>query len=253
MFCPECKSEYRAGFTQCSDCSVDLVESLDSPDAPSDDPDLTAPVLLWSGIHSGTLEEVRAALDEEHILYNDEPLEARLLYASMRPPLEVWVQKSDFDAARRVIAQRLAGDGDADAEVEGLKSIPEEHPDTGVWESRPARGGDKANEADDSDENPEASPEDEILEQPYDPSEEVEEPAPARDMHGDVIEQPSIEVWSGKESDLADYIAMCFREDGIRFVQLPDGVGGFRFLVYPDREERARLIVREVVEGQTPE
>jgi hypothetical protein len=28
MFCPECKAEYRPGFTQCSDCAVDLVEEL---------------------------------------------------------------------------------------------------------------------------------------------------------------------------------------------------------------------------------
>ena len=27
-FCPECKSEYRPGFTRCSDCEVDLVERL---------------------------------------------------------------------------------------------------------------------------------------------------------------------------------------------------------------------------------
>ena len=28
MFCPECKTEYRPGFTRCSDCDVDLVEEL---------------------------------------------------------------------------------------------------------------------------------------------------------------------------------------------------------------------------------
>jgi hypothetical protein len=28
MFCPECKAEYRSGFTRCSDCEVDLVEHL---------------------------------------------------------------------------------------------------------------------------------------------------------------------------------------------------------------------------------
>jgi hypothetical protein len=28
MYCPECQSEYRPGFTHCSDCDVDLVEDL---------------------------------------------------------------------------------------------------------------------------------------------------------------------------------------------------------------------------------
>ena len=31
MFCPECKAEYRPGFTRCSDCDVDLVEALPEP------------------------------------------------------------------------------------------------------------------------------------------------------------------------------------------------------------------------------
>jgi len=28
MFCPECKAEYRPGFTHCADCDVDLVQEL---------------------------------------------------------------------------------------------------------------------------------------------------------------------------------------------------------------------------------
>jgi hypothetical protein len=28
MFCPQCRAEYRRGFTRCSDCDVDLVDEL---------------------------------------------------------------------------------------------------------------------------------------------------------------------------------------------------------------------------------
>jgi hypothetical protein len=32
MFCPECRAEYRPGFTRCSDCDVDLVHELSASD-----------------------------------------------------------------------------------------------------------------------------------------------------------------------------------------------------------------------------
>ena len=100
MFCPECKAEFRFGFTHCADCDVDLVETLDAINDKSaqDAAALAAPELLWSGVDTGTLEQIRSSLDDADIPYNDEPLEARLLYASMRNPLEIWVQKSDLDS-----------------------------------------------------------------------------------------------------------------------------------------------------------
>src|SRR5260370_38410207 len=33
MFCPECRAEYRPGFTRCSDCAVDLVHEIPEQDA----------------------------------------------------------------------------------------------------------------------------------------------------------------------------------------------------------------------------
>src|SRR5215467_4350866 len=39
MFCPQCKAEYRVGFTRCSDCNVELVEHLpvEKPPTPTED------------------------------------------------------------------------------------------------------------------------------------------------------------------------------------------------------------------------
>jgi hypothetical protein len=33
MFCPRCRAEYRPGFTHCSDCGVDLVDSFEQKPA----------------------------------------------------------------------------------------------------------------------------------------------------------------------------------------------------------------------------
>ena len=38
MFCPQCRAEYRAGFTRCSDCDVDLVHDLPVLSTPKDRP-----------------------------------------------------------------------------------------------------------------------------------------------------------------------------------------------------------------------
>jgi hypothetical protein len=32
MFCPECRAEYRPGFTRCSDCDVELVHEIPDQD-----------------------------------------------------------------------------------------------------------------------------------------------------------------------------------------------------------------------------
>jgi hypothetical protein len=34
MFCPECRAEYRPGFTHCADCDVDLVHDLPRLNSP---------------------------------------------------------------------------------------------------------------------------------------------------------------------------------------------------------------------------
>jgi hypothetical protein len=46
MFCPECRAEYRSGFTHCTDCDVDLVAELPMPEPEVDHTDLRH---VWTG------------------------------------------------------------------------------------------------------------------------------------------------------------------------------------------------------------
>ncbi len=71
MFCPQCKTEYRSGFTMCADCRVPLVSVL-PPDIPRDeqesDPDVRFVKLLGT-CDPTDIAQIRAVLDSAEIRY----------------------------------------------------------------------------------------------------------------------------------------------------------------------------------------
>ena len=69
MYCPECRTEYREGFTECADCRVPLVAGTPPPDAADPfDPSLELVVVLESNnpvqlaMATGLLEEAGNSL-----------------------------------------------------------------------------------------------------------------------------------------------------------------------------------------------
>jgi hypothetical protein len=60
MFCPLCKSEYRNGFTQCSDCHILLV-------ATKQEADRQLVARIWEGGNRHEFESVLAALQQAKI------------------------------------------------------------------------------------------------------------------------------------------------------------------------------------------
>jgi hypothetical protein len=69
MICPNCKSEYRPGFTSCSDCHVGLVEKLPARNSP------TSFAVLWRGEDPIFRDMLIEDLDRAGIRYADVPLD----------------------------------------------------------------------------------------------------------------------------------------------------------------------------------
>lgn len=69
MFCPNCKAEYRDGFTKCSDCNVELVYELPEESyATSVDPEMKFVEILRT-LNLIDLAFVKSILDSEGIHY----------------------------------------------------------------------------------------------------------------------------------------------------------------------------------------
>ena len=62
-------------------------------------------------------------------------------------------------------------------------------------------------------------------------------------------DDPVAEVWSGDSETFADNLIICLREIRIASHKLPEA-GHWSVVVRPEQQERAKEIVREVVEAR---
>ena len=129
MICPRCKHEYRAGFTRCATCQVDLV----------DEDALAEPEPVRAETHSGidattlaellpfcgfiTLDEARQAREE----LREADIPADILIREVETAQEVleeyWIRvpRSQFAAAAQVLEEQpAAAEGGGNGEVSGL-------------------------------------------------------------------------------------------------------------------------------------
>ena len=109
MFCPQCRSEYRPGFTRCTDCDVDLVPELPPDEARHDDLDL---VKVYESGDASVIPLIESLLQSAEIECVVTNTRRQYVTSSQLGFAEFWVRADDEAEARAVLAG-LSGYDDA--------------------------------------------------------------------------------------------------------------------------------------------
>jgi hypothetical protein len=219
MFCPVCKAEYRQGFTVCADCEVPLVHQLASPSASPEEPDA----------------EPRAESDEDPFCAfwsgDDSRIHAELCTVLEEAGIpHKTVRRQDY----------LFRPSNPAALKLGVPFSLFEKAESAVKE---AFGADEETGADTV----------KLLPPPDQPA-VVESLALPDDWDPEnwPTEDATVEVWSGDPPELAEMLGASLLENRIH--ERWEKRGGNRVLfVLPEDEDRAREIVREIIEATPPE
>src|SRR2546428_6483776 len=114
MFCPQCKAEYRQGFTRCADCDVDLVYTL--PATESDSAKISqaaSPVesdedpfcSFWKGDDARIHAELCSVLDDADIPHKTVRRQDHLFNLSNYPAFQVGVPFSMYERAEMAVKE----------------------------------------------------------------------------------------------------------------------------------------------------
>jgi hypothetical protein len=251
MFCPACKSEYRDGFTRCSDCDVPLLAGRDEDAEPS---------------HTAICPNCRAEYDDGRARCSacdcklvdrlagetQEPAEAKRVLCKAysygagadiclklkdagivfevsqkrdlrsRPMQVIWefaifVRASEYEDAKRVLKLAVGADEELppldEAEIQAAVELQAEDSPSDGDSERSANW------------DPEKWPQDEATR----------------------------EIWSGNDADVSSMIHMSLRENYIHSRSVRRASREQGIFVLPEDEVRARKIVCEITEGLGPE
>jgi hypothetical protein len=220
VFCPQCKAEYRQGFTRCADCDVELVPEL-TPEAlakaekvTSGDTNEDPFCSFWEGEDPRIHTEICQVLDEQNIPHKTLRRRDHLFNFSAKSEFQIGVPYSFFERAEAAVKEAY----DSEAEPEEPPEVTDEQPSP--LELPESTG-------------PDLSSRDRASRHQY-------------------LEDANIQVWSSEHLFPGKIIAMSLKENLIphRFDRRE---GNSAIFVFPEDESRSREIVREVVEGVPPE
>lgn len=100
MFCPNCRTEYRQGFTLCSDCGVPLVPQLE----PDSEPEYVELVSVFKSNNQADLLIAKSLLEDAGIEYFAKNETAVGFFAQGLGPIELQVRPDDVESSYEVLA-----------------------------------------------------------------------------------------------------------------------------------------------------
>jgi hypothetical protein len=231
MFCPQCKAEYRQGFTHCADCDVDLVWEMpksaielrpaDEPGDPNKDPFCS----FWKGEDPRVHAELCTVLDEAGIPHHTVCRRDHLFNLSNLAAYEVGVPFSLFEQAENAVKEAYGTDDVEDVGTEELKGLLQDRP------QHPRRLPATLTPA---------------------PEENIPGPPSAGDEQDWFPEDATVKVWATASGEPGEFLVAALHENAIR-CRLDKSGQSLVLYVLPQDEDRAREIVGEVVQGMPPE
>jgi hypothetical protein len=252
----------------CHDCDVALVESPEmlegslvnnEPPAMPGDPNEDPFCSFWKGTDLRVCTEVCTVLDEVRIPHKTIRRQDHLFNLNNQSPYEVGVPASLYEKAELAIKEAFGGDSvgveDAVYESEAARLLPEQTnhvTDAGILSPlmniAKSKGREFLRELKALEEGGEKNSE----------SGAETEPENEGDQRGALDaavwypEDATAEVWEGEPAEAREMIEMSLRENNIRARwEMQDGKP--QLFVLPEDEERAKEIVKEILEGQPPE
>jgi hypothetical protein len=241
MFCPVCKSEYRDGFTKCSDCDVDLVGQL------ADDSEAKEP--LWAGQDASVRDAICERLDAAKILHEDDSVESQFMPAFRQSIYRIEIRKKDHDAALNAVRDIYLDQPSArpspglvlDRNSELLNTARAKR---GIWGRMIVDGSEEC--------EPSSAPKIPTNAPASGNRDESAEDLPDDQLESFSPNEATSQVWSGPEREMAQNIDVCLREVGIGCV-VNESSGNFNVCVERASEIRAKEIIREIIEQTPPE
>ncbi len=229
MVCPECKAEYRPGFTRCADCDVELVwedpqeasstgGGATEPGDPNEDPFCS----FWKGDDPRIHAELCEVLDEAGIRHNTVFRRDHLFNLNNFPAYQIGVPFSLFEKAENVVKEAFETAEDGAVKLLTAPQYIAEGPDR-AWKLPSALTPDEADN--------------------------IPGPPSAGDEGDWSAEDASVQVWAGEEAVMMDFLVAALQENRIRCRAECSSTSAKLFVLSED-EAPAREIVREVVEGR---